>query len=64
MHLVLLFFFRIALAILGASLIAQLVICNAEDLGLIPGSGRSPAEEEDYPLQYSGLDHKELGTTE
>ena len=27
--------------------------CNAEDRSLIPGSGRSPEEEVDYPLQYS-----------
>ena len=27
--------------------------CNAEDPGLIPGSGRSPGEEIGYPLQYS-----------
>ena len=26
---------------------------NAGDLGLIPGSGRSPGEENGYPLQYS-----------
>ena len=30
--------------------------CNAGDLGLIPGSGRSPGEGNDYPLQYSGLE--------
>ena len=29
-------------------------ICNAGDLGLIPGLGRSPGEGEGYPLQYSG----------
>ena len=29
--------------------------CNAEDLGFIPGSGRSPGEGNDYPLQYSCL---------
>ena len=29
--------------------------CNAEDLGLIPGSGRSPAEGNGNPLQYSCL---------
>ena len=28
-------------------------IYNAEDLGLIPGSGRSPGEGIGYPLQYS-----------
>ena len=27
--------------------------CSAGDLGLIPGSGRSPREGNDYPLQYS-----------
>ena len=27
--------------------------CNAGDLGLIPGSGRSPGEGMGYPLQYS-----------
>ena len=29
--------------------------CNSEDLGLIPGLGRSPGEGKVYPLQYSGL---------
>ena len=29
--------------------------CNAEDLGLIPGSGRSPGEGNGYLLQYSCL---------
>ena len=27
--------------------------CNAGDLGLIPGLGRSPGEENGNPLQYS-----------
>ena len=27
--------------------------CNARDLGLILGSGRSPGEGTGYPLQYS-----------
>ena len=31
--------------------------CNAGDLGLIPGSGRSPREGKDYLLQYSGLEN-------
>ena len=31
--------------------------CNAGDLGLIPGSGRSPGERIGYPLQYSGLEN-------
>ena len=30
---------------------------NAGDLGLIPGSGRSPGEGKGYPLQYSGLEN-------
>ena len=30
--------------------------CNAGDLSLIPGLGRSPGEEDGYPLQYSGLE--------
>ena len=30
--------------------------CNAEDLGLISGLGRS-GEEKGYPLQYSGLEN-------
>ena len=30
--------------------------CNARDLDLIPGLGRSPGEEIGYPLQYSGLE--------
>ena len=48
--------------------------CNAGDLGLIPGLGRSPGEGKGYLLQYSGLEnsmglysprgHKESGTTE
>ena len=53
--------------------------CNAGDLGLIPGLGRSPGEGNGYPLQYSGLEnsmdrggwqatvpwgHKESDTTE
>ena len=30
--------------------------CNAGDLGLIPGLGKSPGEEKGYPLQYSDLE--------
>ena len=30
---------------------------NAGDLGLIPGSGRSPGEGNGYPLQYSFLEN-------
>ena len=29
--------------------------CNAEDLGSMPGLGRSPGEGKDYPFQDSGL---------
>ena len=29
--------------------------CNVEDLGLIPGLGRSPGEGKGYSLQNSGL---------
>ena len=31
--------------------------CNAQDLGLIPGSGRSPGEGNGNPLQYSCLEN-------
>ena len=31
--------------------------CNAGDLGLIPGLGRSPGERHDNPLHYSGLEN-------
>ena len=41
-----------------ASLVAQLEsTCNAGDVGLIPGLGRSPGEGNGYPLQYSGLEN-------
>ena len=30
---------------------------NAEDMGLIPGSGRSPGEGNGNPLQYSCLEN-------
>ena len=32
-------------------------VCNVGDLGSIPGLERSPREEKDYPLQYSGLEN-------
>ena len=32
-------------------------VCNAEDLGSIPGLGRSPGEGKGYLLQYSGLEN-------
>ena len=31
--------------------------CNARDLGLIPGLGRSPEEGKGYLLQYPGLEN-------
>ena len=31
--------------------------CHVEDLGSIPGLGRSPGEGKGYPLQYSGLEN-------
>ena len=31
--------------------------CNVEDLGSIPGSGRSPGEGNGNPLQYSCLEN-------
>ena len=31
--------------------------CNSGDLGSIPGSGRSPGEGNDNPLQYSCLEN-------
>ena len=31
--------------------------CNAGDLDLIPGLGKSPGERDSYPLQYSGLEN-------
>ena len=32
-------------------------VCNAGDLGSIPGSGRCPGEGSGYPLQYSCLEN-------
>ena len=32
-------------------------VCNAGDLGSIPGSGRSPAEGNGSPLQYPCLEN-------
>ena len=32
-------------------------VCNAGDLGLTPGSGRSPGEGNGNPLQYSCLEN-------
>ena len=39
--------------------------CNAGDLGLIPGLGRSPGEGIGYPLQRSGLENsKDRGASQ
>ena len=40
---------------LGASLVAvsKVSACNAEDLGSIPGLGKSPGGEHGNPFQYS-----------
>ena len=32
-------------------------VCSVEDLGSIPGLGRSPGEGKGYPLQCSGLEN-------
>ena len=32
-------------------------VCNAGDLGLIPGSGRSPGEGNGNPFHYSWLEN-------
>ena len=36
-------------------------VCNAGDLGSVPGSGRSPEEGNGYPLQYSCLENPRDG---
>ena len=43
-----------------ASLVAQMVkslLANSGDMGLIPGSGSSPGEENGNPLQHSCLEN-------
>ena len=42
-----------------ASLVPQLVknLPAMQEIGLIPGVGRSPEEGKDFPLQYSGLEN-------
>ena len=37
-------------------MVKNLSACNMGDLGSIPGLGKSPGEENGYPLQYSGLE--------
>ena len=54
--------------ILTDSSVGKESACNAGDLGVIPGLGRSSGEGKGYALQYSGLyspwGHKELVTSE
>ena len=45
------------LAIVNYAAVGKESACNTEDLGLIPGSRRSPGEENGYPLQYSCLEN-------
>ena len=40
----------------GGSVVKK-TACNAGDLGLISGLGRSPGEGKGYPFQYSGLEN-------
>ena len=37
--------------------IMQKITCNARDLGLVPGSGRSPEEGNGNPLEHSCLEN-------
>ena len=50
-----LFFSHISVFLCGSA--GKESTCNAGDLGLIPGLGRSPGEGKGYPLQYSGLEN-------
>ena len=38
-------------------------VCNAGDLGSIPGWGRCPEEGKGYPLQYSGQENSMVYST-
>ena len=50
---------RLALLLLGfpGDSVGKESACNVEDLGSIPGLGRSPEERNGYPFQYSGLEN-------
>ena len=50
------YFSPVFLSILGSS-DGNVSACNGGDLGLIPGSGRSPGEGNGNPLQYSCLEN-------
>ena len=59
--------FPLFLTLFGSSLVAQMVknlpALQAGDLGLIPGSGRSPGEGNGNPLLYSCLENPMDGGT-
>ena len=46
--------FQVTMGFLG-DLVVKESACNAEHIGSIPGSGRSPGEGNGNPLQYSCL---------
>ena len=48
-------FFTVLMGFPGGS-DSQVSACNTEDLGSIPGLGRSPGEGNGSPLQYSCLE--------
>ena len=51
---------NVAVSFVIASLVAQMVkkpACKAGDPGSIPGSGRSPGEENGNPVQFSRLEN-------
>ena len=52
----LIFFFKASITICCGS-DGKVSAYNAEDLGSIPGSGRSPGEGNGNPLQYSCLEN-------
>ena len=58
---------QVATCGLPCSLACKESTCNAGDLGLIPGLGRSLGEGKGYLLQYSGLENSmdciDLGVT-
>ena len=45
----------VPLKVLPGGSVGKESACNAEDLGLIPGLGRSHGEGKSYPIQHSGL---------
>ena len=53
----LMFFFLSFFFFFFQNLVSKESACNVGDLGLIPGLGRSPGEQKDFSLQYSGLEN-------